>query len=254
MICRGSNSNANNERQEMKTLEEIFPNLTPHQKAHILIGPRYNGWGFKDVYDHVRESAGENIAPASIRKHLQTNGIILRDSRTRRKRRSTRPQAALNKNVDKELARDAKKAELEGDFDPRNIKEARERVLREINLRRGQLRFRAKLLEAYSRRCAVTGCDCPDVLEAAHILPYRGDNTNHIQNGILLRSDIHTLFDLGKIGINPATHKVIISDSLSGTAYARLKGKKVRLPLQLGSKPNTEVLRKHMGRWGLRSL
>jgi hypothetical protein len=238
----------------MKTLEAIFPNLTRHQKAHILIGPRHNGWNFKDVYDHVRESAGEDIAPASIRKYLQRNGVFPKDSLTRRKRRSARPQAALNKNVDRELVRDAKKAELEGDFDPRNIKEARERVLREINLRRGQLGFRAKLLEAYSRRCAVTGCDCPDALEAAHMLPYRGDNTNHIQNGILLRSDIHTLFDLGKIGINPATHKVVISDSLRRTTYARLKGKQVRLPLQLGSKPNAEVLRKHMERWGLRSL
>src|ERR1700723_3931917 len=90
MICRGSNNSANNERQEMKTLEEIFPNLTPHQKAYILKGPRVHGWSFKDVYDHVRESAGEDIAPASIRKHLQRNGVFLRDSRTRRKRRSTR--------------------------------------------------------------------------------------------------------------------------------------------------------------------
>jgi putative restriction endonuclease len=151
------------------------------------------------------------------------------------------------------LARDAKKAELEGDFDPRNIKEARERVNRVINRRRGRPAFRAKLLEAYSHRCAVTGCDCPDALEAAHIIPYRGENTNHIQNGILLRSDIHTLFDLGKIGINPVTHKVIISDSLSETVYAGLEGKKLRLPSELGSKPNTEVLRKHVKQWGLRS-
>jgi hypothetical protein len=238
----------------MKSLEEIYPNLTRHQKAYILIGPRHRGWSFKDVCDHVRESAGEDVDAASIRKYLETNDVFLVESGASRKRRLPRRGPASNQNIDKQLVRDAKKADSEGQFDPKNIKEAREWVQRRINLRRGQPEFRTKLLNAYSRRCAITGCNCPDALEAAHILPYRGQDTNHIQNGILLRSDVHTLFDLGKIGINPVTHKVIVSKSLSGTAYARLKGKKVRFPSRSGIRPNAEVLRKHVDQWGLRPL
>jgi putative restriction endonuclease len=187
-----------------------------------------------------------HLYPASIRKHLERNGVFLVDSQPSRSRRPISRRPAANENIDKQLARDAKKAESEGNFSPTNIKEGRERVFREINLRRGQPEFRAKLLEAYRRRCAITGCDCPDALEAAHILPYRGKETNHIQNGILLRSDIHTLFDLGKIGINPVTHQVIVSNSLSRTVYEKIRGKKLRLPAQSGNKPSAEVLRKHM--------
>ena len=53
----------------------------------------------------------------------------------------------------------------------------------------------------YEGKCAVTGCDVPDVLQAAHIFPYMGPETNHPSNG-LLRADIHTLFDLGLIELS----------------------------------------------------
>ena len=79
-----------------------------------------------------------------------------------------------------------------GEYDPSDGRDSREKVLREINRRRGQPKFRKDLLVAYGERCAITGMDCPQALEAAHILPYRGDHTNHVKNGLLLRSDIHT--------------------------------------------------------------
>jgi putative restriction endonuclease len=88
------------------------------------------------------------------------------------------------------------------DFDARNIRDARDRINRSIAVRRGQQAFRAKLIAAYDRKCVVTGCDVEDLLEAAHIQPYRGSHTNHIQNGLLLRSDIHTLFDCRMIAID----------------------------------------------------
>ncbi|RZM24778.1 MAG: HNH endonuclease, partial [Pedobacter sp.] len=78
-----------------------------------------------------------------------------------------------------------------------------------ITARRGQKSFRDKLLKAYEYKCAVTGCDVIATLEACHIMPYNGDYTNHIQNGILLRSDIHVLFDLGLLTI------VYISEKLT---------------------------------------
>jgi hypothetical protein len=164
-----------------------------------------------------------------------------------------KPHAPKARNVDQKLERDAKKAERQGRFDPKNIKEGRERIIREITLRRGQLGFRNKLLEAYNCRCALTNCDCADTLEAAHILPYRGEDTNHIQNGILLRSDIHTLFDMGKIEFAPITHDVILSGALKGTAYGKLKGKKLRLPSQANNRPNEHALRQHLKWSGLKS-
>jgi hypothetical protein len=160
---------------------------------------------------------------------------------------------AKGQNVDSQLERDARKAEREGNFNPKNIREGRKKVLRGINLRRGQPEFRKKLLEAYSCRCAITNCDCADALEAAHIVPYRGEYTNHIQNGILLRSDIHTLFDIGKIGFAPLSHKVVVSKSLKATVYGKLKGKTLRLPSQPNHRPNADALRQHLKSCGLES-
>jgi hypothetical protein len=89
-----------------------------------------------------------------------------------------------------------------GDFNPRNKADGRRRIERLVTIRQGQPMFRAKLMEAYERRCAVTGSSIEETLEAAHISPYRGTDSNHVRNGLLLRADIHTLFDLGLIRID----------------------------------------------------
>src|SRR5207244_4015138 len=70
--------------------------------------------------------------------------------------------------------------------------------------------FRRRLLKAYGGRCAISDCNCSEALEAAHIRGYGGEETNHVQNGLLLRSDLHSLMDLGKIGVDPHTMKVIV--------------------------------------------
>jgi len=76
---------------------------------------------------------------------------------------------------------------------------------RAIRVRRGQEHFRKELLKRFSRTCVITGCKIVDILEAAHIKPYKGENDNHINNGLLLRTDIHTLFDLNLLAIHPET-------------------------------------------------
>ena len=81
-------------------------------------------------------------------------------------------------------------------FDVENIEDARKIVTVSIVQRQGQSKFRQELLAAYNSRCAITGCDIEPALEAAHIIPYKGTETNCPQNGLLLRADIHTLFDL----------------------------------------------------------
>jgi HNH endonuclease len=69
--------------------------------------------------------------------------------------------------------------------------------------RLGQGAFRVLVTDAYSRRCAVTGERTLPVLEAAHIKPYAADGPHRVTNGILLRSDLHKLFDLGYVTVTP---------------------------------------------------
>ncbi|HEY3443602.1 MAG TPA: HNH endonuclease [Paludibaculum sp.] len=148
-----------------------------------------------------------------------------------------------------ELIADAEKADDEGLFDPTSVQDGREKVVRSVTLRRGQPEFRSTLLEAYGGRCAISGCDCVDALEAAHIVGYRGQDTNHIQNGLLLRSDLHILFDLGKIGVDPITLTVVVDKSISNTVYGEWHGKPLRQPQNRSQRPNKVALEKHLRGW-----
>lgn len=131
-------------------------------------------------------------------------------------------------------------------FDPENIEDARERVSVTIAQRRGQKAFRDALIDAYSGRCAITGCAVLDVLEAAHIVPYRGPATNRVDNGLLLRADIHTLFDCGLLSVDPLKYMVVIADSLTGTAYSRLAGRRLRIPAEPECQPSADTLKQHL--------
>lgn len=122
--------------------------------------------------------------------------------------------------------------------------DSRVRTLATIAQRQGQGAFRAKLLEAYGQSCAITGCQAVYVLEAAHILPYRGEPTHRVDNGLLLRSDLHTLFDQGHLWITD-THHVAIADSLRETEYEAFSGQALRLPTQLAHRPNPAHLAQH---------
>jgi putative restriction endonuclease len=112
--------------------------------------------------------------------------------------------------------------------------------MRSIRVRRGQRAFRNALLDAYGNRCAITGCDVRDLLEAAHIVPYQGPDTNRPQNGLLLRADLHTLFDCGLIAIEAASMTVVISPKLEGSSYRALGGRKLRTPTKVGAAGDVE--------------
>jgi len=105
-------------------------------------------------------------------------------------------------------------------------RDTRQEALRQIKLRRGQQRFRDALRRRYGDRCAVTGCDLLDVLEAAHIRPFRGESDHHPENGLLLRADVHTLFDLGLLSIDPKTWTVWVHPRVR-SSYATLHGKTI---------------------------
>ena len=113
-------------------------------------------------------------------------------------------------------------------------------VFRQIRERRGQQQFRNALLKRYENQCMVTGSKLIDILEAAHINPYRGMNDNHVANGLLLRSDIHTLFDLNLLGIEPKTLTIHIS-SYALTDYRQFDG--ILLICNNGKLPSLEALR-----------
>ncbi len=101
----------------------------------------------------------------------------------------------------------------------------RQVVMRQIRLRRGQHQFRQALRMRYGDQCMITGCQLLDIIEAAHISPYRGDNDNHLENGLLLRTDLHTLFDLDLLGINPESLQVQFHPAALATGYDIFEGK-----------------------------
>lgn len=127
-------------------------------------------------------------------------------------------------------------------FDPRGQDDARARVLREVVQRRGQQKFRKSLIAAYGGRCAITGCPVTPLLEAAHITPYLGPDTNSITNGLLLRADLHTLWDLGLVAINPETRRVWVSVEVDDPTYRDLSSRQVLQPTHPAQQPSMAAL------------
>lgn len=161
----------------------------------------------------------------------------------------------VDNSTTKELLTSAERQlDKEDTFDPTGIKDARERILSSIVRRRGQPAFRKHLLVAYEGRCAVTGCDVEAVLEAAHIIPYKGSKTNHPCNGLLLRADLHTLFDLRLVTVDVGTMRLLVSPNLDGTSYENYHGKQVRVPNKPASQPSREALEQHRKVSGIRRI
>lgn len=131
-----------------------------------------------------------------------------------------------------------------------SAKELRRTVSKLAQLREGQPAFRQKLLAAYGRRCAVTGCAIGELLEAAHILPYHGKLSNHVQNGLLLRADIHALFDRQLFEFCPTEKGVRIdtSNRLKDSEYEHFNKEELRLPLREDHRPSRAALNKRMER------
>ncbi|MFM0663320.1 HNH endonuclease [Paraburkholderia sediminicola] len=122
--------------------------------------------------------------------------------------------------------------------------DGRVRELRAVVLREGQGEFRTSLLDAYGYRCAMTGCAVVEILEAAHIRPYRGTGTNRSDNGLLLRADIHTLFDKGLLWLEDRL-VIRVSDRLRGSEYESLDGTKLRVPADPVHQPHIEHVAHH---------
>ena len=109
--------------------------------------------------------------------------------------------------------------------------------------RQGQGEFRRNLLKVYDNKCAITNSTIPETLEAAHIIPYKGSSTNHIQNGILLRADIHTLFDLNLFRIDE-NYIIYVDKSIEDNEYRNFDSKYIRLPAGEEFYPSRDALKK----------
>lgn len=116
--------------------------------------------------------------------------------------------------------------------------------------RLGQQAFQAVVLGAYGQRCAVTGEKIRPVLQAAHIRPLSSGGEHRLDNGLLLRSDVHTLFDRGYIGVDPK-HRLLVSPRLgadfnNGEQYYQHAGDPIRVPPRRIDRPNAEFLEWHL--------
>lgn len=123
--------------------------------------------------------------------------------------------------------------------------EARAWTLRQIRQRQGPGRLRAQLLELYRGQCAITGELCQDVLEAAHIELFATSEDHAVTNGLLLRSDLHTLFDLHLIGVD-TKGALVVSPQITSQTYRALAGTKLTLPKSRHARPSAPALAEHL--------
>jgi putative restriction endonuclease len=119
-----------------------------------------------------------------------------------------------------------------------------------IRPRLGQGTFRVAVTAAYGGACAVSGEHSLPVLEAAHIRPYTTAGGSHeVSNGLLLRADIHRLFDQGYVTVTPDLRFVVsprlASEFENGRAYYKRQGNTVGQPRDAADRPDLELLRWH---------
>ncbi len=118
-----------------------------------------------------------------------------------------------------------------------------------IRARRGQGAFRLIVSDAYHKRCAVTGEKTFPVLEAAHIKPVSKGGDHRTENGLLLRSDLHTLFDLGYATVTPKgefrVSPKLKETWMNGRIYYDLDGSTIRLPEEDEKRPSPLLLEWH---------
>jgi putative restriction endonuclease len=130
---------------------------------------------------------------------------------------------------------------------------AEERALYEtvkIKQRIGQGAFRVMVLDAYNRRCCMTGERTLPVVDAAHIQKHVSIESNDVRNGLALRKDIHSLFDSGFIAVNQ-DYKVLVSNKIqkyyeNGREYRQLEGREIVLPGQRNNLPSKEAIQWHL--------
>jgi hypothetical protein len=132
-----------------------------------------------------------------------------------------------------------------GDDDPATL--PTELAASAIRARRGRRVLRDRLCRLYGNRCALTGACVRDLLEVAYIVPFPSGEVHELNNTILLRADLHTLWDLNLIGVDPQSMRVFLAPRLAGTTYEQLAGRAL-LARRDGTNVSRDVLEE---RWRL---
>jgi putative restriction endonuclease len=118
-----------------------------------------------------------------------------------------------------------------------------------IQPRLGQGLFSLKIRDAYGGACAVTGEHSRPVLEAAHIMPYSSGGQHEISNGLLLRSDLHRLYDHGYVTVTPdyvfRVGNALRDEFHNGHSYYSLDGHRISLPEAETWRPDRTLLEWH---------
>lgn len=118
-----------------------------------------------------------------------------------------------------------------------------------LRRRLGQGAFRITVTDGYARRCAVSGEKTLPILDAAHIRSYADGGEHEVANGLLLRTDIHRLFDLGYVTVTPrgefAVSERLKADFDNGVHYYAMQGREVALPRAGFAAPSADALHWH---------
>ncbi len=130
---------------------------------------------------------------------------------------------------------------------------AEERAIYEtvnVKQRIGQGAFRVMVIDAYNRRCCMTGERTLPVVDAAHIQKHVSIESNDVRNGLALRRDIHALFDSGFIAVNQ-DYEVLVSNKIqkyyeNGREYRQLEGREIVLPGHRNDLPSKEAIQWHL--------
>ena len=120
-----------------------------------------------------------------------------------------------------------------------------------VRIRVGQAGFRERLLNMFGNECAMTGSNHPTALEAAHLYSYSTKGVHHQDGGLLLRRDIHRLFDSGLIAIDPSTRLIAIAPELKNlNTYSELQGQSLKIELNTGLMKWIDLhWKQHQSKW-----
>jgi len=230
----GKRDNGSDSREFLFFLSEPIPVSLPFDDLVDYLPPRYSDF--------------EQLPPATVDRIEADFGTLDRFIRRRLLNTGAGGPILDMSGIIQMSERDQERLKS---FDSESSKDARNSVVEGIIRRRGHPEFRKRLLGAYDFKCAITGSDAIDALEAAYIVPYRGRFTHHPSNGLLLRADVHTLFDLGKIAIDTRNLTVLLAEDLLSSNYRILAGRPMTYPAQEEHRPSTESLDLHRRLAGL---
>lgn len=131
------------------------------------------------------------------------------------------------------------------ELDQAGIDAANEERIKRISRHQGSPAFRKALLDAYNGRCAITGANTSDVLDAVVISQDLEFEPMKVSDGLLLRTDIHRLFDEHLLSIDPSSYEVVLAPKVSNSEYRDLEGISIELPLKEEDWPDSKSLQSH---------